>query len=240
MFLFRLFDAAKVKLLTILTSSFPSETATAFTCLGTGSKPSLHGILGKRFRVETGGEGTIMNVITSWPRSQESIEDEVKSIGLQKTMFDVVDEKGILSRIFYPAKWPIYRKNREPHWNYLSYVACGLKEENIIPIADGEIVRYLNNLRVVLKDLFKEPRFLAHIYVPYIDAMAGTYGPFSPDESAVFSRTNSYLEKILNNRDLYDGRTLLIVTADHGLCENPQKRSLLIEGHTDHLLMMKY
>lgn len=219
MFLFRLFDKAKVKLLTVLTSSFPSETATAFTCIGTGSKPSLNGILGKRFRVETGEEGTIVNVITSAPRSQESIGDEVKSIAPQKTMFDVVDEHGILSRIFYPAKWPIYRKSHEPHWNYLSYMACGLKEENIIPITDGEIVRYLNNLREALKDLFKEPKFLAHIYVPYIDAMAGTYGPFSPDESGVFKRMNSYLEKILNNRDLYDGKTLLIVTADHGLCE---------------------
>ena len=44
-------------------------------------------------------------VITSAPSSQESINDEVTSIAPQKTMFDVVDEHGISSRIFYPAKW---------------------------------------------------------------------------------------------------------------------------------------
>jgi hypothetical protein len=213
-----------------LTSVFPSTTSTATTSLHTGLTPQEHGIIG--YTMYMSEIGAIAQMLEMGPifgrRSLFEIGfDPQKFIG-KNTIHEKLGANGITSNLYI---------NKYIVGSGLSQITN--RGANIVPILTAP------DLFVSLRrNLESQKSGSANFHFAYYatpDTIAHARGPFTPtyasEVEAIFHTIQrDLIEKL--DRDVAK-RTLLIISADHGLAEIKQENIIDVALHPDLLRMLK-
>jgi len=206
-----------------LTSITPSTTATALTSLWTGSYPSEHGVVG--YEVWLREYGVIANMILHSPTT---FLGDIG--GLQKAGFDP------LKFIPVPTLGPhLLENNIHPYaLQNISIAYSGLSKMLFTGV---DVIPYRSNadLFVSLEDLFSQKtleRKYIYIYWELVDTLSHRFGP---DNRRVYREFEIFslglIETIKKIRQISKGKTLFILSADHGFMDTPKN---------DHFDLTKY
>jgi len=186
-------------ILTIVTSTFPSTTATALPSIYTSSTPSTHGALGYRFYAKEFGD--IINALFQKQSINRNCPVKYDPEWLVKapTIFEIISENNI-------PNFSIVRSD------YLSStfdkaIYKGSKEIGYITLSD---------MLEETKELLKLDKAFINLYWWSIDALSHRFGPFSQVVLNEIKFLDLYLNELLKS---IDNDTLLIITADHGQIE---------------------
>jgi predicted AlkP superfamily pyrophosphatase or phosphodiesterase len=196
-----------------LTSITPSTTAAALTTLWTGRNAAEHGILG--YEVWLREYGMIANMIM---HSAFTFQGDVG--GLQRAGFDPAT--------FLPV--PTMGPHMQQHGiesfalQHISIAFSGLSK---MLFPGVEIVSYRSNadLFVSLEHLYEKQRgkrTYTYVYWETIDTLSHRYGHQDERNRREFELFSLGLTRVLENiRRRSKGRTLFILTADHGHIQTP-------------------
>jgi hypothetical protein len=213
-------------LVTPLTSVFPSTTSTATTSLHTGLTPQEHGILG--YTTYMREIGSIVQMLDFCPvYSRRSIFelgfDPAEIIG-QKTIHERLSDSGVQSNLYISR--------------YI--VGSGLSQitnrgAEIYPILSASDL-----LTGVRQNLARGPGF-HFAYYASPDTIAHARGPFSEEYAAevdalFYTIHRELIEKMDQN---VAKKTLLMISADHGLAQIDQRNIIDLARHGELLQKLK-
>ncbi len=220
----------KNSLILPLTSVFPSTTTTATTSLHTGLTPQEHGIIG--YTMYMSEIGAIAQMLDMGPffgrRSLFEIGfDPQKFIG-KITLHEKLAASGITSNLYI---------NKYIVGSGLSQITN--RGANTVPILTSPDL--FVSLRKNLETQKSSGARFHFAYYATPDTIAHARGPFtstyaSEVEAIFYTIQRELFEKL--NKDVAK-RTLLLISADHGLAEIKQENIIDIALHPDLLRMLK-
>jgi len=212
-------------LVSALTSTVPSTTCTALTSLWTGGTPAEHGVLGYEMWLKE--YSLVANMIKLIPNSLEFENGSLLHAGFDPERFLPVPvlgthllQAGIQSRAFL----------------HTAIANSGLSRMNQ---RGAECVPYQNNadlFNLLFESLCSQTgsKSYSFVYWSMLDTYSHRYGPGDDRvwlEFADFSRMfEQFLVRLPKSRA---GKTLLLVTGDHGLTETPFQDEYNLSHHPD-------
>lgn len=188
-----------------VTCAVPSTTATSLSCLGTGSQPGCHGIMGYTFRSPVGGR--MMNAL-SWQGG-----DDPAVVQPHRTAFQRLAGAGVAVTSVGPRRFEGSGLTR-----------ASLRGPQFLGVDDEEDI----DLRVELagQGSGTGERSLCYVYERSLDHVGHGRGC----ESSAWSRRLSWVDELV--QALCEGLepgTVLVVTADHGMIDVPAAHRLVVE-----------
>lgn len=188
-----------------ITAAVPSTTVTSLTCLGTGTPPGSHGLVGWTARVPQTGE--ILNHLL-W---ESKIVPE--SYQPMPTVFEQARESGVgvaavwLDRF---AETGLTRAAlRGPDFH-------GFPNEN-------DLDRRVESVALAA---YRSERSLVYAYERRLDHAGHNHGVGSGAWSAALSAADDFCGRL---RDRLDDDVTMIITGDHGMIDIPDDRRIVIE-----------
>jgi hypothetical protein len=216
-------DLANRGVLKAFTSTFPSTTSTALTSIFTGSEPSQHGVVG--FNIFVPEFGLIFNTLDMQPVIGHSSGIDLAEFFSRNSLpwLPLLLDSGIKVKTF---------TRRNLVGSGLSRLIHRHQELFGYALASDMVVQ----VRKALEQ--PGPLFLC-VYYAGFDTLEHAYGPNSEETSAELQ----YLENLLKGQ-LFERlsaetkqKTMLLVTADHGVVETLQTNFLNDPGVTDRFLI---
>ncbi len=207
--------------LATLTSVFPSATMSALASVNTGVAPAQHGILGWTLYLPEFGQvaemarwGPVDVPGASYQDPQYGGHDPVAFLGVS-TVYQRLAAAGVASFIVNP---------REYRGSALSRMLFNGAQEVDYSSGPGLAV----NLERLLA--LGQPGARSYIYVYYsgVDAAAHLFGPRSAEHAAEIATVDFWLGRVLARRRP-TGRTLFLLTADHGHVFTPPANTLFTD-----------
>ncbi|NPV84545.1 MAG: alkaline phosphatase family protein [Anaerolineae bacterium] len=200
-----------------LTSIVPSTTANALTTLWTGASPAEHGIIGYELWLKE--YGIVTNMINFSPASFSTYDGGLQRGGFSADTFLSVPTLGA-----YLCKQDI-QVNAFQHIS----IAYSTLSKMCMPNVNMTAYRTLGDLWAILNQwmlVSKNSPTYNYVYWGELDTLIHLYGP--DDERILVELSNffAYLSHLIGKLEENSfGRTLLLLTADHGAVEtlpNPQ------------------
>jgi predicted AlkP superfamily pyrophosphatase or phosphodiesterase len=188
-----------------ITSAVPSTTVTSLTCLGTGSPPGRHGMVGWTARVPETGE--ILNHLF-W-------ESEVDPLTYQAlpTVFDRARAAGVAVSTVSLDRFADSGLTR-----------AALRGSDFIGFrneADLEL-----RLRMVTAAAGRGERSLVYAYERRLDHAGHAHGVGSPDWTKALAAADDFCGRL---RDRLDDDVCMIITGDHGMIDIPDDHQIVVE-----------
>ncbi|MBI9044110.1 MAG: alkaline phosphatase family protein [Anaerolineaceae bacterium] len=219
-------------LLAPLTSVSPSTTASALTSLWTGRPPVQHGIMGYEMWLKT--YGLIANMIKHSTASYWGDNQGLEKAGFKAEEFLTLPTFGthLVSQGVKP-------------YSFLPADICKSGLSRML-MRDFDILPYISptDLWVSLSELFSphpSEKTFTSIYWPMIDTLGHIFGPKDVRLGMEFNSFSQLMEKFIVKFMQEDqGRTLFLVTADHGMIHTPPEENFNLKkrpGVFDRLLM---
>jgi hypothetical protein len=204
-----------------LTSVFPSATMSALATVHTGVSPAQHGVMGWTMFLEEFGAaaemarwGPIDRPGVSYQDADLGGHDPLTFLGVP-TVYQRLAAHGVRSYIVNPAEYK---------GTALSRMLFAGSEEVGYRAASGMAV----NLWRVLDARQPGERTLIYGYYPTLDTTAHLFGPHSEEHRAELS-TVDFLIGRWQARAPRDGRTLVLLTADHGHVATPPEQTIFVD-----------
>ncbi|BAL81203.1 alkaline phosphatase family protein [Caldisericum exile] len=206
-------EIIKNGIFTVLTSTFPSTTATALPSIYTISEPGTHGVLGYRFY--TREFGNLINPLfqkLSVNKNCPIKYDEDWLIPI-KTIFEILNENNI----------PNYSIVRSDYLTstFDKAVYRGTKELGYLTLSD---------LYNKIVELLKLDTIFINAYWWSIDALSHHYGPYSQVVISEIKFLDYFLRLLLEK---IDNDTLLIISADHGQIDTSNGKVIKLKEEKD-------
>ena len=201
-----------------ITSVAPSTTSTALTTFWTGASGAAHGITG--FRVYLRELDMLTIPLFFKPMAGTLARDSlVADFGVDPQTF--VPVPGFAERLAR-ASIPTHALVRSEYIGsaLTTMLQRGVAEEMVVPHA-ADFDQWLR-LRKLL-EATRGQRCYINAYLPGVDTTSHYYGASSEEATYVIKRTLAELAAVLSDASLHDGRTLVLVTADHGHYNAPDK-----------------
>ena len=206
------YDLTERGVLKAFSSSFPSTTSTALTSIFTGLPPSMHGVIG--FNMYVPDYGLIFNTLEMAP-----------VIGYSSGI-DLVD---FFSESSFP--WPPLLLDGGV--NVKTFTRRNLAGSGLSRLIHRrqDLVGYAlpSDMIVQVKRALEQPGpLLLIVYYGGIDTLEHSYGPYSDEVSAELQLFESLLKNQLIEKlsVVTKQKTLLLITADHGVVEIGQTHFL--------------
>ena len=217
------YDLAERGVLKPFTSTFPSTTSTALTSIYTGLTPSIHGVVG--FNMYVPDYGVIFNTLDMEP-----------VIGYSSGI-DLVD-------FFAEASFPWPPQLADQGVRVKTFTRRNLAGSGLSRLIhrSQEMVGYAlaSDMMVGVRRALEQPGPLfLNVYYGGIDTLEHSYGPYSDEVSAELQLFESLLKDQLIEKLSSEVRqkTLLLVTADHGVVETFQTFLLNDRRISDYFLV---
>ena len=187
-----------------LTSPFPATTSTSLTSIFTGLAPSEHGIIG--YQMFSPEYGCVFNTLDMKPVYGYSSEVEIaRDLSRKiKPWMPTLQENGIRTQITTKG----------------SIIGSGLSR---VIHADQELTPYMLESEMLIKCRRalepQGPVFLV-LYYSGIDTLEHRYGPNSDEVTSEIQLFEFLLRSLFKKlSDASKKETLIMLTADHGVCE---------------------
>lgn len=197
----------------ILTSTFPSTTATALPSIYTISPPGEHGVLGYRFYAKE--FGNLINPLFQKLSVNKNcpIKYEESWLVPIKTIFEILNENSI-------PNYSIVRSD------YLSStfdksVYKGTNEIGYLTLSD---------LYNKILELLKLDKVFINAYWWSIDALSHHYGPYSEIVISEIKFIDYFLRMLIEK---IDNDTLIIISADHGQIETKERKTIKLKDYPE-------
>jgi predicted AlkP superfamily pyrophosphatase or phosphodiesterase len=192
--------------------SFPSTTSTALTSIFPGLPPSIHGVIG--FNMYVPDYGLVFNTLEMTP-----------VVGYSSGL-DLVD---FFSESSFP--WPPLLVDEGI--NVKTFTRRNLVDSGLSKLIHRrqDLVGYAlaSDMTVKVKRALEQPGpLLLIVYYGGIDALEHSYGPYSEEVSAELQLFENLLKSQLIEKlsVVTKQKTMLLITADHGVVETGQTRFL--------------
>ena len=202
------YDLAERGVLKAFSSSFPSTTSTALTSIFTGLPPSVHGVIG--FNMYLPDYGLIFNTLEMAP-----------VIGYSSGI-DLVD-------FFADASFPWPPSLIEAGVNVKTFTRRNLVGSGLSKLIHRhqDLAGYAlaSDMMVQVKRTLEQPGpLLLIVYFGAIDTLEHSYGPYSEEVSAELQLFENLLKSQLIEKlsVVTKQKTMLLITADHGVVETGQ------------------
>jgi len=194
-------------MLSKLTSVFPSTTSAALTSMNSGMEPVETEIIEYRQYNEKAND-VIMPI--RFKHAYDSKVDLVRDFQLspsdlypRKSVFNFLADHGVVSTIFLRDSYAKSEFNKS--------LASGSEIYPYLTLIEG-----LYKFSEKVKSPKKEKKFI-YLYLDLIDEIAHKYGAGSPELDLEIDQTLKLIDElILTKTQDKAGRTLLLITADHG------------------------
>ncbi len=191
-----------------LTSQFPSTTSGHTTCIHTGLNVGQSGIFEWNY-YEPLLDAIIVPLLFSFSGTAE--RDQLKATGIDpkrlyptSTLYQKLKAQGVTSTIFQ-------------HREYTPSTYSNLMFEGANPRGFKSLPETVVNLSLALNEARGKNYFF--LYYDRIDSVSHDYGPDSIQVEAEVEMFLHVMEKQLISSPLAKGRTLFLLTADHGQSE---------------------
>jgi hypothetical protein len=191
-----------------LTSQFPSTTSAHITSINTGLPVGESGIF-EWFYYEPEVDAIITPLLYALATSKE--RESLRRLGIparktlpQPRLIPALQAAGIRATISQPREYA--------YSTYSLHVTQGAELVPYITWSEA-----LVNLRLLIER--ERNRAYYYLYFPGIDSLAHVHGPGSPQAAAEIELFFLHLERLLADLSGLRGRTLLLLTADHGMAE---------------------
>ena len=187
-----------------LTSPFPATTSTSLTSIFTGLAPSEHGVIG--YQMFSPEYGCVFNTLEMKPVYGYSSEVEIARnlSGKLKPWMPTLQEHGV--RTLMATKGSI--------------IGSGLSR---VVHADIELTPYILESEMFVKcrrALEQQGPVFLILYYSGIDTLEHKYGPNSEEVTCEIQSFEFLLKSFFNKlSDATKKETLIMLTADHGVCE---------------------
>jgi Type I phosphodiesterase / nucleotide pyrophosphatase len=180
-----------------LTSVFPSTTMAAMTAIYTGCAPAESGWLGFTLWLEE--VQAVVQMIEQVNESSNTVLEDRDFLRVVPNLASRLERAGVNCFAVQPSE---YRGGWLDEWYWQGAVRSGYITTNSLP-------------SVAINALEVEGRKYVMVYCPDYDTVCHRHGPSSGHASDEISATDHALERLLKQIPR-DGKTLLMVTADHG------------------------
>ncbi len=197
-------DGAAVK----LTAQFPSTTSGHTTCIHTGLNVGQSGIFEWNY-YEPLLDAMIVPLLFSFSGATE--RDQLKTTGIDPkklyptgTIYQKLQTLGVTSTVFQ-------------HREYTPSTYSNIVFEGATPRGYKSLPETLVNMSLALHNAKGKNYFF--FYYDKIDSISHDYGPESPQVAAEIDMFLYSLERYFLSSTLAKGKTLLLLTADHGQSE---------------------
>jgi hypothetical protein len=204
-----------------ITSVLPSTTSTALPTIWSGLSPAEHGLVGYELWLKE--FGVVANMITHSP-------------------FRVpgrLDDAGFKPEKALPGPtlgWQLALEGvRTFAFQHYTIANSGMSRmflKDSVVSAFGGAAELMANLRELIEDAPRERRFFG-VYWSGVDSLSHVYGPDDIRPADDFAHFSSALERLLIDRLSPEmrGRTLLLLTADHGQIHTPKDPYYDLSSH---------
>ena len=186
-----------------LTSQFPSTTTAEITTLHSGMQVQQHGIM-EWFYYEPEFDDIFAPFMYRLPAQKNTVlskaADTIDKVFDFDNIYSVFKEKNIESFLFMPASIvnsPYTRK----------------AVRNSVPVSYTTFAQGLSEL---LQTVTEQEKGYFQFYYSELDSICHLYGPYSKQAQAQLTCFMTSLEEILFKKLPRDGKTLFILSADHG------------------------
>jgi hypothetical protein len=199
-----------------LTAQFPSTTAAHLTTLHTGLPVGESGVY-EWFYYEPQLDRVIAPLLFSFAGDDErdTLKGRIKPKKLYptQTLYQELNKLGFASHVFGVREYT-------PS-TYSNVVMKGAELHSFKTLAEA-----LVNLGLLLENS-KEPAYF-HFYIDTIDSLAHKYGPTAPQTEAEIEAFLLVMEHFFKRAFSGQKKTLLLLTADHGVCEVDPKATVYL------------
>jgi Type I phosphodiesterase / nucleotide pyrophosphatase len=199
-----------------LTSVFPSTTMAAMTAIYTGCAPAQSGWLGFTLWLEE--VQAVVQMIEQVNTATNTVLEDRDFLRAVPNLASRFERAGVNCFAVQPSE---YRGLWLDEWYWQGAVRSGYITTNTLP-------------SVAVSALEVSGRKYVMVYCPEYDTVCHKYGPSSSHASDEISATDHALERLLKQIPR-DGKTLLLVTADHG--QKDVQASKVIKLEQDAALM---
>lgn len=185
-------------------AGFPTTTAASLATLTTGSQPGAHGLVG--YTVLDAAHDRVVNQLTGW-------DDRMDPATWQRmpTVFEQAAARGVPSAVVAAAR---YRTS-----GFTQAVLRGAAYHSGSSMADrAEVARDL---------LDSHERIIIYLYVPELDVAAHAHGFESNEWTERLEELDAMVRELTRSLDPREG---LLLTADHGGLDVPERGHVLFDG----------
>lgn len=214
----------------VITSVFPSSTVPALATLATGLPPARHGLLGWTLHLpeldgptETVRWGPAASQ-GSYADAEHGGHDPVQFLG-EETIHERLARAGVASYVVAPAE-----HKGSPFSRMLYHGAIYAPHRGL-----ADIFREVEELRGAHP---RGQRLAIYAYWPDLDAAAHWSGPASPRHSDTLAELDAALGRWLQEA-LRHGKTLFLLTADHGHVTSDPTRAVIFTHHPELLDLLE-
>lgn len=191
-----------------LTAQFPSTTSAHITCINSGLPVGESGVF-EWFYYDPEVDAVITPLLYAMATSHQRESLRQMGIPAQKTLpqprlIPALKIAGIQTTIFQPREYA--------YSTYSVHMSQGAELAPYVTWTEA-----LVNLRRAIGQ--EKNRAYYYLYFPGIDTLAHIYGPDSPQVKAEIEVFFGQMERLLIDLSRQRGRTLLLLTADHGMAE---------------------
>ncbi|MCB9452513.1 MAG: alkaline phosphatase family protein [Anaerolineaceae bacterium] len=197
-----------------LTSIAPTTTVAALTTLWTGAGPAAHGIFGLRMYLRE--LSMLVNILSYKPAAGKLMNDVLADWKLPAESFVPV-----------PGLAEVLAQHGIPTHLLLSYQLLGTGLSRILHrgVAHAHTHTGFSDLWPRLADVLAQTagqRCCVSVYWPAVDSIAHHYGADNKYTRHEVMQELLNLRDVLNAESARDGRTLVLILADHGHHDAPQ------------------
>ncbi len=215
-----------------LTSITPSTTCAALTTLNTGVSPVSHGNFAYELWLRE--YDVVYNMIYQSPMLHrvDTSESLVNRFSPQSflpvdTIDDYMLQHGVMTTALHPAP-----------------IAHSSLTKMLFPSASRFGYHSMGDLFYQMENIsstsFPTPSYF-YVYWGEIDELSHVYGPDDPRVRMALRDFSRYLDRLIETlTENSPGKTLLIVTADHGFQATPIHKEYDLAGHPDFLENLKF
>lgn len=181
----------------IATSTFPPTSGTALTTFHTGCSPAEHGVLG--YTTWLVDPGTVADTVLFRDLVADRPLENPRRLMSVPSLYRWLADEGVTCRVVMPSS---FRGSPLSHWHFdraefVPYQAPGSIPSRIAEAVNGRGRRYVV------------------AYWPGYDAVCHWHGPSSPEAGDEAAAVDLAFERLIGVLP-HTGRTLVLLTADHG------------------------
>lgn len=191
-----------------LTSTLPSTTAVALPTLWTGAFPGVHGMVGTTVYLRQ--FSLLVNMLKYSPLIGQHGAGAIEDWGLSAAEF--VPVRSVSERLL-DVDMPTHVLLAK------ELMGTGLSKILHRGVAHRHLMAGLSDAFYRLKDILadtKGQRAYISMYLSNVDTLSHLYGHRSGYVKREIRRQMQALNELLSDRELHDGRTLVLILADHG------------------------